>query len=286
MAIFRYPGGKSRLLGHLAPWQDALADAGAVYAEPFAGGGSTLLAFAARHSGHRLVVNDADPWMAAFWRCVAQNGPPGKLLRLLSTKPSVALFRELRAAPPADDEEAAYRAVFFNRTTFSGILTSGPIGGYDSQNTTKWKIDCRYNAERLIDEIVSLRSLVSGRMEAHEEDALSFLAKNSWPAYLDPPYFHKGDMLYPAKFSAHKEMADWLGHRGAWVLSYDDCSEVRAMYSWAGEPDIPTMRYSIQDKKEEWRKTTEVIYASDDIKPRRLFESRAEYGIPGQQGGA
>jgi len=279
--IFRYPGGKTRMLPALRPYLDRLAecDNSDTYIEPFVGGGSTLIDFAKRHRGHRLIANDLDPWMAAFWRLVASDQKPDKLYALLETKPTVSLFCQLRETQPTDDVGKAYRAVFFNRTTFSGILRSGPIGGYGQKSA--WAIDCRYNAGRLVREIRELRELMNGRLEAHEKDALRFLGLfPERAAYLDPPYFVKGGQLYREAFpeAQHRQLRDVLGtRRGSWVLSYDNVPPIREMYG----VDFTTtatedVRYSIRDRKETWHNDTELIIAS--IQPR-LLESQLRYEL-------
>jgi DNA adenine methylase len=53
-------------------------------------------------------------------------------------------------------------------------------------------------------------------------------------AYLDPPYLIKSN-LYGKKGDAHKDfdhraLAEILRHRRSWLLSYNDCDEIRALY--------------------------------------------------------
>jgi hypothetical protein len=66
----RYPGGKSKLLRHIAPLlAPALAKAEA-FAEPCGGGGSTALWVAENHPKMKIILNDLDPEIAAVWRVV------------------------------------------------------------------------------------------------------------------------------------------------------------------------------------------------------------------------
>lgn len=54
--------------------------------------------------------------------------------------------------------------------------------------------------------------------------------------YLDPPYYQKGNILYKFSFKHedHEILSEILqGLKGKFVLSYNDCEEVRALYSWA-----------------------------------------------------
>ena len=71
--------------------------------------------------------------------------------------------------------------------------------------------------------------------------------------YLDPPYYVKGNQLYQHGFSDddHFRLADLLkstAHR--WILSYDDCPEVRALYHWA-EVRTVSVNYSIAGAQRE-----------------------------------
>jgi hypothetical protein len=52
----------------------------------------------------------------------------------------------------------------------------------------------------------------------------------------DPPYYVKGGDLYQHGFTVadHERLAVALKEtKHAWVLSYDDCFEVRRLYDWA-----------------------------------------------------
>jgi DNA adenine methylase len=54
--------------------------------------------------------------------------------------------------------------------------------------------------------------------------------------YLDPPYFVKGNDLYQFGFSRedHARLSTTLKNtQHAWLLSYDDCPEIRELYKWA-----------------------------------------------------
>ena len=65
--------------------------------------------------------------------------------------------------------------------------------------------------------------------------------------YLDPPYYAKGNDLYQHGFTVddHQRLANALRHtEHAWVLSYDDCSEVRQLYKWANVESLQ-VNYSI-----------------------------------------
>jgi len=70
--------------------------------------------------------------------------------------------------------------------------------------------------------------------------------------YLDPPYYVKGNDLYQHGFTVddHQRLANALRHtEHAWVLSYDDCCEVRQLYNWANVESLQ-VNYSITATKD------------------------------------
>ena len=72
--------------------------------------------------------------------------------------------------------------------------------------------------------------------------------------YLDPPYYIKGNDLYQHGFTVedHERLAIALKNTThAWVLSYDDCPEIRRLYQWARvEPlDVNYSITALKDKQ-------------------------------------
>jgi DNA adenine methylase len=63
----RYPGGKAVLVKFLAEVivNNRLQDG--IYAEPYAGGAGAALSLLFSEHVHRIVLNDADPCVYAFW---------------------------------------------------------------------------------------------------------------------------------------------------------------------------------------------------------------------------
>ena len=56
-----------------------------------------------------------------------------------------------------------FATFFLNRTNYSGVITGGPIGGFEQKG--QWKIDARFNKKSLIDRIERIsyfKSLLSG----------------------------------------------------------------------------------------------------------------------------
>src|SRR5208282_6107776 len=103
----------------------------------------------------------------------------------------------------SDQLQAAYNAIFFNRTTFSGMFGSGPIGGYEPKLGNKYPIDCRWNSSTLIEDLQSARTLLKDKTKVYDYRFQTFLkivnadtdVKKAF-VYLDPPYLKQGNQLY------------------------------------------------------------------------------------------
>lgn len=262
---FRYPGAKNKMLPILMEHLDPLIKNQSEFVDVFVGGGSVLLEVAQTYPNIILHANDKDYWMASFWKIVSGSDTVKflDLLNLVDAKPTLELFYKLREELPKNDVEAAYRAIFFNRTTFSGIFYSGPIGGKDQKSA--YTIDCRYNSKKLRSKILKCRELLINRTIVYNKDfsELDVLTQKDIPAYLDPPYYNKGDSLYIQKMSHndHESLSAILLNRKNWVLSYDDCIEIKNLYKSNNIIDLAA-RYCINGKKSAWEHKNELVILS------------------------
>src|SRR5690348_14437020 len=66
----RYPGGKAALAPFLAQLMADQRPRPNVYVEPFAGGGGAALRLLYGEYVDRVILNDLNPGIAAFWRSV------------------------------------------------------------------------------------------------------------------------------------------------------------------------------------------------------------------------
>lgn len=270
---YRYPGSKNKMLPLLMEHIDKMLINQKQFVDVFAGGGSVLLAVAQKYPDIQLYANDKDYWMSCFWKVVSDPDTTklNELLSLLNTNPTIEQFHRLNETASNDLVECAYRALYFNRTCFSGIVKkdgkgrvkSNPIGGM--KQNSKWTIDCRYNTKKLKEKIVQCHKLLAGRTTVECKDFSDYepLVKADYPAYLDPPYLIKGSMLYSENMnvSEHEKLATILKKRNNWMLSYDDCTEIRSLYQGNQILDHG-MRYSINGKKTDWAKKNELIILS------------------------
>ena len=271
---FRYPGAKSRIVPTLMQWIRPCMAGKETFLEPFVGGGSVLLHVAKEFPYCRLVVNDLDNGIYAFWKCMTSKPLTEALSsKIRATIPTVQEHeRQKHLLDSSDIVEAAFAALFLNRTSFSGILTSGPIGGRDAQSTTEWTVGCRYNAELLVDSIMSIHYGIGSRLSVLNKDfqvVMRRYDRSTVGMYCDCPYYLKGNQLYRHGMSSedHARLRDLLKHlkNAKFVASYDSVPEVRALYDGFEVAEIP-VKYSIEgDNRESWSNKFELVFYSSGL---------------------
>lgn len=264
----RYPGGKGRksiVDRVLSLYPDGSLD-GVTWVEPFCGGCGLGLALVERGIVGSATFNDGDPRVAAMWRAMAYR--TDEFVEWLEgVGIDMGTFREARRV--ANDAGAGWfergcATYFLNRTCRSGYIDGGVIGGNDQSG--RYKMDCRFNREELARRVGRIGELsADGTLRFVEpHDAVSLiggLAGGALPdgtpvdvgslfLYADPPYVVKGAACYRRGVS-HDALAACLRDAGAhgvrWLLSYDDCDEVRRLYAgYRAEPLSVT--YSNNDR--------------------------------------
>ncbi|PKV87890.1 DNA adenine methylase [Streptomyces sp. TLI_146] len=230
----RYPGGKARLAGYIKHLIDSQNPRPTHYSEPFCGGAGAALKLLIDGTVDHIHLNDADPGIAAFWRCVfTRTGEFAAMVRDAEvTIESWRMAADTYAAPLGkDDLELGFATFFLNRSNRSGILRARPIGGFEQKG--KWKIDARFNREALAKRIELLgshrdRVSLSQQDGRHHLQSLEYLGENV-VAYVDPPYLVQGDRLYMDSLSSedHNELASVLSTSPIkWILTYDAESRI------------------------------------------------------------
>lgn len=188
----------------------------------------------------RVVLNDLDPALHAFWRALLMN--TDELCRLIQITPvTMTTWKKQRRIienPSAHSTlSLAYAAFFLNRTNRSGIIRGGVIGGQHQKS--KWRLDARFNTRDLIHRIrriAQLRdSITIYKMEATVflRRVGAFLPRKSL-VFLDPPYFNRGRDLYWNTYTAihHRKLFATVSTalHCPWIVSYDDAPPVKRLY--------------------------------------------------------
>lgn len=237
----RYPGGKSSLAGVLGAIRRLNGLGGRTIAEPFAGGAGASLSLLYLEETANININDADPAVYDFWWSLLHQ--PDQFLGLLSNRRvSMAEWRRQRdiyRSSRASRLRRGFATFYLNRCNRSGIIINGgPIGGV--KQTGKWKLGARFNKEDLRFRCKRIFDY-QDRIHLSQLDGIEFIrsldaARTFY--FIDPPYFDKSQTLYLNTLTEqyHVALARQLRtmRDGAWVLTYDDCPEVRELYQrWA-----------------------------------------------------
>jgi DNA adenine methylase len=218
----RYPGGKTRAIKILA---DHLPKDTKTLLSPFFGGGSFELS-----TGLDVKANDLFGPLYTFWSVLKEN--PEELERRVRALMPVdkETFKRLRTSimdihDPVDVATAYY---IINRCSFSG---STFCGGFSQEASTG-----RLNESSL----KTLKSVKLDKVEFSNLDCCDFLdahpAYHGTFVYADPPYYistyiygKDGDMH--ESFDHEKFARVIKGRKGPWLISYNDCEYIRALYS-------------------------------------------------------
>lgn len=237
----RYPGGKSFLCRYVEKTLRCNNFTPRIVVEPFAGGASISLHLLGEGLVEKIALYDIDPLIADFWYSVFNDG---KWIQKKYHQASVTLeaWEKLHSLPTNGYKTNAWKCLFLNRTSFSGILTemAGPLGG--KKQFSRFKIDCRFyrkTIESRLKELWLLREQVEDIQVADWEDVVKLYSKKYSKKkkecfiYLDPPFFKKAERLYNYYFNQqdHELVIHTLSHlKVPWLISYDYCEDAVKLF--------------------------------------------------------
>lgn len=240
----RYPGGKTQLVNYCDKFVAANNLRGCTVFEPFAGGASISMNLLDRGLVSKAIINEKDHLLYHFWRSVFFY--TDELIEKIRETPitvdswhSLARFRKLEFCKDKTSVDIGFACLFLNRTSYSGLLHSNPIGG--KKQTSQYKIDCRFKPEREINSILHLAQF-RDRVEIYNEDAIEFLENRVRGyghkgrkvfVYIDPPYYIQGKDLYRHyyKDEDHTRLARYIKQKCySWLISYDKHEFIEKLY--------------------------------------------------------
>lgn len=232
----RYPGGKSVLSSFISNVIKSVKFEEVTYVEPYAGGAGVALRLLQEGCVSRIVLNDYDPNVYAFWKSILDT--PNDFLELMQeANITIEEWRRQREIlkHPKTTLEQGFAFFFLNRTNRSGVISGGVIGGKEQNGA--YKIDARFNKSALREKIEFVQASTSkisvtnlnGKdlIERHICDSNCFI-------YADPPYVEKAKSLYMNAFELtdHKNLSDLLNQypTGNWILTYDNSPLIKDLY--------------------------------------------------------
>lgn len=263
----RYPGGKGALYARLRKVIRDNELAGCTYVEPYAGGAGAGLALLVTGQVDRVIINDLDPAIHAFWASLKAN-PEVMIDRVRKVPLSVKEWQKQKLIYTSRDSDIhalGFATFYLNRTNRSGVLNGGPIGGLDQSGN--YLIDARFNRDGLAERIRTL-GLFRDQINVTSTDGRSvvrkYAARPKTFVYADPPYFEKAGSLYMNSFNAadHVELAKELNSKatGNWLLTYDAVPQVDELYS-----ERRVRRFGLNYSAHRVVKATEVAVLSDSL---------------------
>lgn len=238
----RYPGGKTRAIATIRQY---IPDNIETICSPFFGGGSVELSCAA--DGIITYGSDAfqpvvDFWQEALKQPVLLSEQVRRYFPLSRRK-----FYSLQKNYGKLEGTLERAAVFYvlNRSSFSGTTLSGGMSlGHPRFTESAIERLQNFRADNLHVEYADYKAT----LDNHSDKFL----------YLDPPYAN-GGKLYGDRGDMHQgfqheELAKILRDRKGWLLSYNDCEQVRTLYS-GYEIMVPEWAYGMNNE----RKSREVL---------------------------
>jgi len=269
MSFFRYPGGKRKLRKHIITRVRTMMRQFSCleYREPFLGGGSIMAGLLKAPLFERVWLNDKDIGVACIWTALLSHSRKLKK-KLKNYIPKVDDFYEFRdellavTRKPTTEKgvlDMAFKKIVTHQISYSGlgVRSGGPLGGREQRS--KYKIDCRWSPDYIckrIDTIAECFSdlvVVKDQCTCSDFEPLLNIGGRGVVVYLDPPYYVKGNDLYQFGFTVedHERLANVLrGTKHKWLLSYDDCPEIRSLYSDWARLDEVDVTYNITAMKE------------------------------------
>lgn len=275
----RYPGGKTVYADLLLEFIRLNGLKDVVLVEPYAGGAGASIKLLLQNKVQKLILNDLDPAIYAFWWSVV-NAPEEMLAMIRHCRVSISEWKRQREINRRKDKRdllgLGFSTLYLNRCNRSGILTANPIGGMSQRGD--YKIDARFNKQGLMRKIEAIADRAN-EIEVYNgtcEKLISVLNKRSdrekLLVYFDPPYYQKGPLLYLNHYTQndHAKLARRiLRCKFRWILSYDRHAAIEQLYAGVLQYESE-LRYTIVgNEKAKELVVTDLIAPSELKKIRR-----------------
>lgn len=244
-------GGKSKLAGDIV----ALFPEHQTYVEVFGGAGWVLFKKDPA-SSKTEVYNDINGDLVNLFRVVKHR--PSALVEelnlMLYSRETYTRFVKEFDQPIEDEIRRAARFLYVVK------------GSFGSKVCGSWGYGRKQKAKKIID--LAFISEVRDRLEAvyienstFQKVIATFDSKDTL-FYLDPPYWIEGEKFYQHELSPddHGVLNEVLrGIKGRFVLSYNDCDQVRDLYREFNINSTKAIHYSMNNIRDQARKKQELL---------------------------
>ena len=235
---FRWAGGKfyaRKIIEKYIPKHD-------FYVEPFLGGGSVFF----HKNKVNSWLNDYEKDLINCYKVIKSNLSDllDKLKNEKATKERHRWFKN--EFSPKTKIEQAFKYYYLNRTSYSGIMKrENCFFGYGekySMRPENWPRQLEKNSKKL--QKVKITNF------DFEKVINNIKTKNTF-VFLDPPYFNADqNKFYTKSFGVqdHIRLCKILkknNNKFKFLLTYDNCEEIREMYKWAKFSDSQEWNYVI-----------------------------------------
>lgn len=282
-SVLRYPGGKTQMTAYVEYIIKKQHLSSPIYCEPFSGGAGVSIALLLSNTVDTIILNDYDPAIYSLWYAVL-NEPQRLSETILNIPITIDEWYRQKDIYTALNEireynfDLAVSTLFLNRTNRAGIITGGPIGGYEQQS--RYTLDCRFNRDNLVKKLSRIAAQ-KHRIQLYMEDAAdlihNFLLKQDPRqlfTFFDPPYYKQGQTLYKNAFTHEKHVRLYHSIREmdtySWIATYDKCPEIQDIYR-----ELPSYTYSLQYSANITRKEKEYLFCS----PAMTLRSHEKFKI-------
>jgi len=258
MSLLRYPGGKAKIYPVVKNIIETNNLRDKIYVEPFSGGFGLGLKLMLNGDIKSFIINDFDRHIYSFWKSVFTHTK--KLIEMIeNTDVTIEQWRiqkNIYMNPKGHSIlEIGFSTLFLNRTNFSGILMSGPIGGFNQRGSNK--LGCRFNKDKLIELIRKIASHKKN-VKVYRKDAVKLIRKLKPSEQdifynFDPPYVNKGKELYLNAFERkdHVVLKDEISRvKTKWIMTYDNVDLIKNLYAEYNQSEFDLL-YSVSSKRKE-----------------------------------
>lgn len=236
--FLRYPGSKYNASKYIAPFWSSIEIN--EYREPFLGSGAVFFKMPKAQTSW---LNDIDHDLINSFKVVSNPELRSQLIKKIEKiTPSKELFEKLKEWKPTANIDKAYRYFVINRTAYSGIMNLPNWGFHPTKSVQpdKW-------AERLVQAGRKLEGKVKITSTSFLDVVNSPSNKKVW-LFIDPPYYkadQKRAYFHSFTHKDHMQLLEALKKtKYLFCLTYDNCEEIKELYSWANIYEIDWMYHT------------------------------------------